>query len=938
MEQQEYISSVIYEGLLYGSGLAIIPFLLDYLSSQPQSSHYGYMASLATLGAAFHMGAFVGKFFSYGFKNCLSYYNTHFVDFFCILALVIFGFSANITWLFIGRIGVGFMAGIQGKVSSVSALLFTDYASYELSLALSTLLFSALYWDSVDNLFPDSKHDIPAATYFTNHQAALGTIACVVFIFLGYVIYFLKKHCWNDDREGYIAISEMDRDLDRSHSRRHSRSYHSTHEEEDPSTMGSGSIEDSTADLYNNVPERYLRGCKMDLVEARRRWHLTLDWRREENVDSILEEAQPNFFKIKECYPHYFHNWSKDGHPVYYERVGYVDRKKMKSYGITVPMLVRHYVFITEYCWGKLHPDEDRGSSISIMDVENVGIRDLMGETLEFLTLSSKIIQGHYVERCHKIFVVNAPFFFNAVWKAVQPMVHENTRRKISILGSDRSELFECIDASKIPVAYGGTGGPLGSSQEEADLFDFVKVLNSTEQMRPFASTASISTGPPSSVPESSNDNSISDEPATLSANQAETRNHGGYMNYFNSAVSSVMSSIKENAASAFGNSESGEAFLGSKNEYVYDEAKNAWVLHSKTFGRNSPDDSPVFDPRESRSGAAVSRETSSSSVVAPLLGRDNRIPKVESQRKDMRRTALSPSAISTLLSRHRQEKGPQPWEFTGLCVALLCFQAVLTFVLELIPVWLYLPNQYGGWNFSVANVGIVLSASAFIAASGLYLAGYPKHIVYTPVCTRMSDDGGRAIAIVQMQGQERFRESRTISSTINAPHHLHSTASMSSLANFQGGTSSVSLQSLFWLGMMSEFLALLCAVILLRVYFRDVSQWPTAKNFCFHALLCGIVSSTIFSLAAVYECLIVTKKASVLSSSQDMKLTLLVSLATIVGSFMGPVVLYLLNVPNHYSPASVGTHAFMLAEVVVFILCLFCYVTPPKYPLYFYS
>ncbi|CAM9291492.1 unnamed protein product, partial [Ectocarpus fasciculatus] len=210
------------------------------------------------------------------------------------------------------------------------------------------------------------------------------------------------------------------------------------------------------AEKYSNVPNRYLRGCKMDATEARRRWHLTLDWRIEEDVDGILEESQPNFFKIKECYPHYFHNWSRDGHPVYYERVGYVDKKKMKEYGITVPMLLRHYVFITEYLWRKLDPDEDAGASISIMDVENVGLRDLMGDTLEFLSMSSKIIQGHYVERCHKIFVINAPFLFNAVWRAVQPMVHENTRKKIFILGSSRKELFDCIDPSQVPVAYGG--------------------------------------------------------------------------------------------------------------------------------------------------------------------------------------------------------------------------------------------------------------------------------------------------------------------------------------------------------------------------------------------------------------------------------------------------------------------------------------------------
>lgn len=35
------------------------------------------------------------------------------------------------------------------------------------------------------------------------------------------------------------------------------------------------------------VPGRYLRGCKGDVVEAERRWRLTLDWRAKERVDEV---------------------------------------------------------------------------------------------------------------------------------------------------------------------------------------------------------------------------------------------------------------------------------------------------------------------------------------------------------------------------------------------------------------------------------------------------------------------------------------------------------------------------------------------------------------------------------------------------------------------------------------------------------------------------
>ena len=942
MERTEYISSVIYEGLLYGSGLAIAPFLLEDLSSAPQSSHYGYMVSMATLGGCYHLGVFVGKFFSHGFKNCLGYYNTHFVDFFCLLALVVFGFSANITWLFIGRIVVGFMAGIQGKVSSVSALLYTDYASYELSVAVSTLVFSCLYWSSVDNLIPNSENDIPASEYFTDHPASLGTVAFVVLMFLVYVLYFIRKQCMNNDKSAYMPITEgTEAELDR---------LVSTSRPIDAGSIADSSIMSFVSDsdgidrseLYNKVPSRYVRGCKGDTVEARRRWHLTLDWRQEDDVDNILRERQPNFFKIKECYPHYFHNRSKDGHPVYYERIGYVDRKKMKSYGITVSMLVRHYVFITEYLWNQLETDDENGASVSIMDVENVGLRDLMGETMEFLSISSKIIQGHYVERCHKIFVVNAPFFFNALWKAVSPMVHENTKKKISILGSNRTELLECIDSSQLPVAYGGTGSPLGTSKEEADLAEFVKLIGTAEQKAPFSSgenahaesaTSSISRSviPGADLTRTSPHREMNAKESSFTTTATE---NGGFIDLFKSTVSSVVSSIKENTFNVMSSSDSGHAYLGTKNEYVYDENSNAWVLYSPDPVANVPDDSPTFDPREARGGHGVSRDNSANSVVTPLLTSPR---KSATKKKEFRPNGLSSGTISALLSKHRQETGPQAWEFTALCVVLLLFHAVLVYVLEMIPVWLYLPHEYGGWNYSVANVGLVMSLSSLVAAFGLYIAGYPKHIVYTPVCTRYSTEEGTEVATVELHGQDRIRESRALS-TSPFPTTPSRRGTSGNHLNQTGKVSHVPLQALFWLAMLSQFLSLLLILVLLPLFFRDVAAWPNLKNLCFHISLCLVVSSTIFSLAAVYECIIVTKKASVLSSSQDMMLTFCISFSSMAGAFFGPFVLYLSNVRNGKSAGMVGAQALVYAEIAVFLLLICCYIKPPKYPLYFYS
>jgi len=54
---------------------------------------------------------------------------------------------------------------------------------------------------------------------------------------------------------------------------------------------------------------------------------------------------------------------------------------------------------------------------ISILDVKNVSIMDLRGDALEFLKAASRVVQLHYVERSHKMFILNAPSWFSVLWK-----------------------------------------------------------------------------------------------------------------------------------------------------------------------------------------------------------------------------------------------------------------------------------------------------------------------------------------------------------------------------------------------------------------------------------------------------------------------------------------------------------------------------------------
>lgn len=76
---------------------------------------------------------------------------------------------------------------------------------------------------------------------------------------------------------------------------------------------------------HGEVPGRFIAGCKGNKEEAERRWAATFEWRKQENIDNLLDEPQHKFVEIKKNYPQFVHGRAKNGHYVYYERPGLAD-------------------------------------------------------------------------------------------------------------------------------------------------------------------------------------------------------------------------------------------------------------------------------------------------------------------------------------------------------------------------------------------------------------------------------------------------------------------------------------------------------------------------------------------------------------------------------------------------------------------------------------
>ncbi|CAM9346518.1 unnamed protein product, partial [Hapterophycus canaliculatus] len=232
-------------------------------------------------------------------------------------------------------------------------------------------------------------------------------------------------------------------------------------------------------EFEQKVPARYVRAFCGDERRALERWKATLQWRKENDIDAILNEPQPFFHEIRRYFPSYLSGRSKGGHIVVYEKLGGVDMLTLRrDIGVTVPMLLRHWIFVSEYMYRVLQPT-DSAQQITVEDMKGVKMQTLAGKIQEYVRAAAQLGRLHYVERCHKTFVVNAPGWFGLAFGMVSPFLSARTRQKIRILGSDLRDLRDEIDPQFLPVEYGGTMAvPVSESSEERNLRRLVDAIN----------------------------------------------------------------------------------------------------------------------------------------------------------------------------------------------------------------------------------------------------------------------------------------------------------------------------------------------------------------------------------------------------------------------------------------------------------------------------
>jgi hypothetical protein len=208
---------------------------------------------------------------------------------------------------------------------------------------------------------------------------------------------------------------------------------------------------------------RFLRARKYDLLKAEQMFLNCEIWRRVFDVDKCVNTfAFPEKDAVFEVYPQYFHKLDKLGRTVYIEQFKNMDMNKLFKITTQERLVARHireYEKFTRYrlaaCSVKKGENVENGTTI--IDLKGVPLSQFNSVRKIIQTLSD-ISSNYYPETMGKMFVINAPTLFTAVWSILKSMLDEHTVGKIQIIGSNYQKiLLEHIDAANLPEYLGGS-------------------------------------------------------------------------------------------------------------------------------------------------------------------------------------------------------------------------------------------------------------------------------------------------------------------------------------------------------------------------------------------------------------------------------------------------------------------------------------------------
>ncbi|CAF0961639.1 unnamed protein product [Adineta ricciae] len=214
---------------------------------------------------------------------------------------------------------------------------------------------------------------------------------------------------------------------------------------------------------WNYELHRFLRARKWNVEHTIKALEEMLQWRRDNQVDLVLEEevTLQRATLLQKILPYMNHGYTKVDRPLYMEKSGIICVDKILS-EFTTEQLLRHHVY-----WLELNCQRARERSRQIgKHIESFTIvSDLHGCNMEIRKIfppfkqSLYIDNNYYPERLGQMIFINPPTVFPILWNLVKPWLDPVTKSKIVVIkkGPEATNtLLQYIDVEHLPVEYGG--------------------------------------------------------------------------------------------------------------------------------------------------------------------------------------------------------------------------------------------------------------------------------------------------------------------------------------------------------------------------------------------------------------------------------------------------------------------------------------------------